>query len=172
MVLWLSYLPLDPRFAGSNPAGVDGFFQNIKILSMTSFRREVKPWVPCCRFTARKRTTNWNWSLWAKFFCVSFRARIIILIMDFIIKLFWPQWFFKIKSVYLKNDYGQNNLLIVKSISKIIIVDPGGPVVIILATGSEVGGFKPGRSRWIFSEHQNPEYDFLQKGSKAVSPVS
>ena len=22
---WLSYSPLDPRFAGSNPAGVDGF---------------------------------------------------------------------------------------------------------------------------------------------------
>ena len=30
---------------GSIPAGVDGFFQSVKILSMTSFRREVKPWV-------------------------------------------------------------------------------------------------------------------------------
>ena len=39
----LSYSPLDPRFAGSIPAEVDGFFQNIKILSMTSFGREVKP---------------------------------------------------------------------------------------------------------------------------------
>ena len=29
-------------------------------------------------------------------------------------------------------------------------VDPGGPVVIILATGSEVRGFKRGRGRWIF----------------------
>ena len=38
---WLSYSPLDPRFAGSNPAGVDGFFQSVKILSMTSFGREV-----------------------------------------------------------------------------------------------------------------------------------
>ena len=31
------------------------------------------------------------------------------------------------------------------------LVDPGGPVVIILATGSEVCGFKPGQGRWIFS---------------------
>ena len=26
VVPWLSYSPLDPRFMGSNPAGVDGFF--------------------------------------------------------------------------------------------------------------------------------------------------
>ena len=37
-------------FAGSNPARVDGFFQNVKILSMTSFGREVKMWMPCRRF--------------------------------------------------------------------------------------------------------------------------
>ena len=54
-----------------------------------------------------------------------------------------------------------------------LIVDPCGPVVIILATGSDVRGFKPGRGRWIFfSERKNPEYDFLRKGSKAVGPVS
>ena len=51
-------------------------------------------------------------------------------------------------------------------------VDPDGPVVIILASGSEVRGFDPGRGRWIFSECKNPEYDFLRKGSKAVGPVS
>ena len=51
---------LDPRFAGSIPAGVDGFFQSVKILSMTSFGREVKPWVPCRRFTVRKRTSSRN----------------------------------------------------------------------------------------------------------------
>ena len=51
-------------------------------------------------------------------------------------------------------------------------VDPGGPVVIILASGSEVRGFDPGRDRRIFSERKNPEYDFLRKGSKAVGPVS
>ena len=28
--------PRDPRFAGSNPAEVDGFFQDIKILSTSS----------------------------------------------------------------------------------------------------------------------------------------
>ena len=49
---------------------------------------------------------------------------------------------------------------------------PGGPVVIILASGSEVCGFAPGRGRWIFSERKNPEYDFLRKGSNAVGPVS
>ena len=52
---------------------------------------------------------------------------------------------------------------------KTIQVDPGGPVVIILATGSEVRGMKPGRGRWIYSERKNPQYDFLRKGSKAVS---
>ena len=48
VVQWLTYSPLDPRFAGSIPAGVDGFFQSVKILSMTSFGREVKSWVPKC----------------------------------------------------------------------------------------------------------------------------
>ena len=33
----LSYSLLDPRFAASNPAGVGGFFQRVKILSMTFF---------------------------------------------------------------------------------------------------------------------------------------
>ena len=53
-----------------------------------------------------------------------------------------------------------------------LFVDPGGPVVIILASGSEVRGFDPGRDRWIFSERKNPAYDFLRKGSKAMGPVS
>ena len=43
LVQWLSYSLLDPRFAGSIPAGVDEFFQRVKILSMISFGREVKP---------------------------------------------------------------------------------------------------------------------------------
>ena len=51
-------------------------------------------------------------------------------------------------------------------------VDPGGPVVIILASGSEVRGFDLGRGRWIFSERKNPEYDFLRKVSKAVGHVA
>ena len=51
------------------------------------------------------------------------------------------------------------------------IVNPSGPVVIILATGSEVHRFKPGRGQWIFSELKNLEYGFLWKRSKAVDPV-
>ena len=50
--------------------------------------------------------------------------------------------------------------------------DPGGPVVIIFATGPEVRGLKPGQGRWIFSERNNPEYAFLGKRSKAVGPLS
>ena len=45
-----------PKFAGSNPAEAVGFFGAKKILSTPSFRREVKPWVPC--LTACKRTLN------------------------------------------------------------------------------------------------------------------
>ena len=39
---------------------VDGFSQSVKILSMTSFGREVNPWVPCLRFMACKRTSSRN----------------------------------------------------------------------------------------------------------------
>ena len=62
------------------------------------------------------------------------------------------------------------NLSFLNRISLLLIsrVDPGGPVVIILASGSEVHGFDRGRGRWISSERKNPEFDFLQKGSKAV----
>ena len=63
VVQWL-YSPLDPRFAGSIPAGVDGFFQSIKILSMTSFRREVKLWVLYRKFMARKRTSTTRLVQW------------------------------------------------------------------------------------------------------------
>ena len=52
------------------------------------------------------------------------------------------------------------------------LVDPSDSVVITLTTASEVRGFKSGQSRLIFSEHKNPEYDFLCKGNKAVDPVS
>ena len=43
-------------------------------------------------------------------------------------------------------------------------------MVIILAAGSEVRGFKLGRGRWIFSERKNLEYDTLRKGINAVGP--
>ena len=45
---------------GFKPGLVDGFFQSLKILSMSSFGREVKPWVTCRRVTARKRTSSRN----------------------------------------------------------------------------------------------------------------
>ena len=53
----------------------------------------------------------------------------------------------------------------------IVKVDPGGPVVIIRASGSKVRGLDPGQGSMDFSERKNPEYDFLRKGSKAVGPV-
>ena len=52
------------------------------------------------------------------------------------------------------------------------LVEPGGPMVIILVIGSEIHEFKPGRGLMDFSERKNPEYDFLRKGSKAVGPVT
>lgn len=39
-------------FVGSNQAEVDGFLRAIKIRSITSFGREVKPGVPCDTFIA------------------------------------------------------------------------------------------------------------------------
>jgi hypothetical protein len=44
----------------SNPAKAVRIFQDEKILSTTSFGREVKPWVPCRRFAACKRPLNWH----------------------------------------------------------------------------------------------------------------
>jgi hypothetical protein len=43
----------------------------------------------------------------------------------------------------------------------------GGLVVSMLASGTRVRGFKPGRSR-----HTNPQHAFLRKGSKAVGSMS
>jgi hypothetical protein len=48
--------PLVPKFAGSNPAEAVGFLRAKKILSMPSFRGEVKPSAPCRRFAACKRS--------------------------------------------------------------------------------------------------------------------
>jgi hypothetical protein len=46
VVQWLACLPLYPWFAGSNPVEGDGFIRPIKIRSMISFGREVKPKAP------------------------------------------------------------------------------------------------------------------------------
>ena len=50
--------PLVPKFAGSNRAEALRIFQVEKILSTPSFGGEVKPSVPCRRFTACKRSLN------------------------------------------------------------------------------------------------------------------
>jgi hypothetical protein len=52
----VAFLPLDPRFAGSNPAEDDGVLRVIKIRNTISFGGELKLSVPCRRFTACKRT--------------------------------------------------------------------------------------------------------------------
>jgi hypothetical protein len=41
-----------------------------------------------------------------------------------------------------------------------------------LAFGTQVRGFKPGRSRRIFQGEKIPQGAFLRKGSKTVGPVS
>ena len=45
---------------GFDPGRGRWIFQRVKTLSMTSFGREIKPWVPCHRFKARKRTSSGN----------------------------------------------------------------------------------------------------------------
>jgi hypothetical protein len=45
-----------------------------------------------------------------------------------------------------------------------------GLVVIMLVTGPKVRRFKPGPERWKGDE--NPQHDFLRRGSKAVGPMS
>jgi hypothetical protein len=47
VVYLLSCLPLDPRFAGSNPADHDGFLRVIKIRNTTYFEGEVKLSASC-----------------------------------------------------------------------------------------------------------------------------
>jgi hypothetical protein len=47
----------------------------------------------------------------------------------------------------------------------------GGLVASMLASGTRVHGFKPGRSRRIFRA-KNPQHAFLRRGSKAVCPMS
>ena len=47
----------------------------------------------------------------------------------------------------------------------------GGLVVSMLASGTQDHGFKPGQSRRIFGR-KNPQCTFLQRGSKAVCPMS
>ena len=42
----------------------------------------------------------------------------------------------------------------------------------VLAFGTQVRGFKPDRSRRIFQGENNPQHAFIQRGSKAICPMS
>ena len=42
----------------------------------------------------------------------------------------------------------------------------------VLAFGTQVRGFKPGRNRRIFKGERNPQHAFLRRGCKAVGPMS
>ena len=42
----------------------------------------------------------------------------------------------------------------------------------VLAFGTQVCGFKPGRSRRIFKGQKNSQHAFLWRGSKAIGPMS
>ena len=53
--------PLVPKFAGSNPAETIGFFRAKKSSARLPSEGEVKPSVPCRRFTACKRFLNATW---------------------------------------------------------------------------------------------------------------
>ena len=72
------------------------------------------------------------------------------------------------KCCITKLDYIFNTFYLLQNLTERILTMP---VRKSLDSGSEVCGFDPGRGQWIFSEHKNPEYDFLRKGSKAVGPV-
>jgi hypothetical protein len=50
-------------------------------------------------------------------------------------------------------------------------VVPGGLVVIVLAIGPKVRGFKPGRGRLIFKRDKNPKRDYLRRERKAFGPM-
>jgi hypothetical protein len=42
----------------------------------------------------------------------------------------------------------------------------------VLFLSTQVRGFKPGRSRQDFSGRKNPQRPFLQRGNKAIGPLS
>jgi hypothetical protein len=48
----------------------------------------------------------------------------------------------------------------------------GGRVLIVLAIGPKVPGFKTGREQWIFKGDKNTQHAFLRRGSKAFGPMS
>jgi hypothetical protein len=45
-------------------------------------------------------------------------------------------------------------------------------VIKLVIIGPKVREFKPSHGRWISKGDKNPQHDFLQRESKAVSPMS
>ena len=58
-----SVLTFGTQVRGFKPGRRRRIFQGEKILRTPSFGREVKPFVPCRRFTACKRSLNVTWKL-------------------------------------------------------------------------------------------------------------
>ena len=56
-----SVLAFCTKVRGFKPGRIRRIFRGEKILSTPSFGREVKPFVPCRRFTACKRSLNVTW---------------------------------------------------------------------------------------------------------------
>jgi hypothetical protein len=59
--LGVSALAFGTQVRGFKPGRSRRIFQGEKILSAPSFRREVKPWVPCRWFMACKRSLDVSW---------------------------------------------------------------------------------------------------------------
>jgi hypothetical protein len=59
--LGVSALAFGTQVRGFKPSRSRQIFLGEKILSAPSFRREVKPWVPCRWFTACKRSLDVSW---------------------------------------------------------------------------------------------------------------
>ena len=66
VVQWLSYLRLDPRFAGSIPAGVDGFFSERKNPEYDFFRKGSKAMVPVKKPQGEIRASEQNLSAFSR----------------------------------------------------------------------------------------------------------
>ena len=58
---WAASVDFGSQARGFKPDRTRRTFQGEKILSTPSFGREVKPFVPCRKFTARKRSLNVTW---------------------------------------------------------------------------------------------------------------
>ena len=58
---WAASVDFGSQVRGFKPDRTRRTFQGEKILSTPSFGREVKPFVPCRKFTARKRSLNVTW---------------------------------------------------------------------------------------------------------------